>query len=148
MLLRVWILPVGLQWLADGLHNASRMHWRGPRSLKRWLHPARSQSAIRLTSSEVDHTRADIFLVSELDGQVIGRPWLSLALDVASRCVRRFYVGMERPGTATVGLLPARVVLPKASWLAKIAVVADWPMRGIPRVLHLQRRRTQEQGAP
>jgi putative transposase len=86
---------------------------------------------------QIDHTQADILLVSELDGQVIGRPWLSLALDVASRCVLGFYLGMERPGAATVGLLLTRVVLPKAAWLAKIGVEADWPMRGIPRVLHL-----------
>lgn len=86
---------------------------------------------------QVDHTQADILLVSELDGRVIGRPWLSLALDVASRCVLGFYLGMERPGAATVGLLLTRVALPKASWLARIGVEADWPMRGIPRVLHL-----------
>ncbi len=52
---------------------------------------------------QIDHTQADILLVSELDGQIIGRPWLSLALDVASRCVLGFYLGMERPSAATVG---------------------------------------------
>jgi putative transposase len=86
---------------------------------------------------QVDHTQADVVLVSEYDRQVIGRPWLSIALDVATRCVLSFYVGMDRPGAATVGLLLTRAVLSKASWLAKIEADADWPMRGIPRVLHL-----------
>ncbi|WP_244884734.1 Mu transposase C-terminal domain-containing protein, partial [Paraburkholderia mimosarum] len=86
---------------------------------------------------QIDHTQADILLVSELDGRVIGRPWLSVALDVATRCVLGFYVGMERPGAATVGLLLTRVVLSKAPWLAKVGADAEWPMRGIPRVLHL-----------
>jgi putative transposase len=86
---------------------------------------------------QVDHTQADVVLVSEYDRQVIGRPWLTIALDVATRCVLSFYVGMDRPGAATVGLLLTRAVLSKAPWLAKIEADADWPMRGIPRVLHL-----------
>lgn len=86
---------------------------------------------------QIDHTQADILLVNERDGQIIGRPWLSLALDVATRCVLGFYLGMDRPGAATVGLLLTRVVLPKAAWLEKIGIDAQWPMRGIPRTLHL-----------
>lgn len=86
---------------------------------------------------QIDHTQADVLLVSELNGKVVGRPWLSVALDVATRCVLGFYVGMERPGAATVGLLLTRVALSKAPWLAKLGVDAEWPMRGIPCVLHL-----------
>lgn len=86
---------------------------------------------------QVDHTQADVFLVSEYDRQVIGRPWLTIALDVATRCVLSFYVSMDRPGAATVGLLLTRAALSKAPWLAKIEADAEWPMRGIPRVLHL-----------
>ncbi|WP_244179579.1 Mu transposase C-terminal domain-containing protein [Paraburkholderia aspalathi] len=86
---------------------------------------------------QVDHTQADVLLVSEYDRRVIGRPWLTLALDVATRCVLSFYVSMDRPGAATVGLLMTRAALCKAPWLAKIEVDGDWPMRGIPQVLHL-----------
>jgi putative transposase len=86
---------------------------------------------------QVDHTQADVVLVSEYDRRVIGRPWLTIALDVATRCVLSFYVSMDRPGAATVGLLLTRAALSKAPWLAKIEADAEWPMRGIPRVLHL-----------
>ena len=99
--------------------------------------PGTFEARYPLDIVQIDHTQADILLVNELDGQVIGRPWLSLALDVATRCVLGFYLGMERPGAATVGLLLTRVVLPKAPWLEKIGVEADWPMRGNPRILHL-----------
>ncbi|GJH29330.1 hypothetical protein [Caballeronia novacaledonica] len=68
---------------------------------------------------QVDHTQADVILVSEMDGTVIGRPWLSVALDIATRSVLGFYVGMDRSGAATVGLLLTRVVLSKCGWLAK-----------------------------
>lgn len=86
---------------------------------------------------QVDHTQADVVLVSEYDRRVIGRPWLTIALDVATRCVLSFYVSMDRPGAATVGLLLTRAALSKAPWLAKIEADAEWPMRGIPRGLHL-----------
>jgi putative transposase len=85
----------------------------------------------------VDHTQADLFVVDELERKVVGRPWLSIALDVATRCVLSFYVSMERPGAATVGLLLTRAVLSIAPWLAKIGVDAQWAMQGTPKVLHL-----------
>lgn len=86
---------------------------------------------------QVDHTQADVLLVSEFDRKVIGRPWLTIALDVATRCVLSFYVSMERPCAATVGLLLTRAALSTTPWLANIEAGAGWPMRGIPRVLHL-----------
>ncbi|MDR5749131.1 Mu transposase C-terminal domain-containing protein [Caballeronia sp. LZ029] len=86
---------------------------------------------------QVDHTQADLLVVDDLLRRSLGRPWLSLAVDVATRCVVGFYVGMDRPGAATVALLLTRVVLPKAEWLEKLGVQAEWPMHGVPRVLHL-----------
>lgn len=86
---------------------------------------------------QVDHTLADVILVDELYRRPIGRPWLSLAVDVATRCVVGVYVGMDRPNAATVALLLTRVVLAKVSWLASLEVSAEWPMHGIPKVLHL-----------
>jgi putative transposase len=71
----------------------------------------------------------DILLLDELDGQIIGQPWLSVALDVARRRVLGFYLGMERRAGATVGLLLSRSVLPKEPWLQKLGVEADWPSR-------------------
>jgi hypothetical protein len=50
-------------------------------------------------------------VLSELDRKVIGRTWLTIALDVATRRVLSFYVGMERPGATTVGLLLTRAAL-------------------------------------
>ncbi|TCW78892.1 transposase [Burkholderia sp. SRS-46] len=86
---------------------------------------------------QVDHTQADILVVDAISRRPIGRPWLSLAVDVATRCVVGFYVGMDRPGAATVALLLTRVALSKAAWLDKLGVQLEWPMRGVPTVLHL-----------
>jgi putative transposase len=86
---------------------------------------------------QVDHTQADILVVDTLSRRPIGRPWLSLAIDVATRCVVGFYVSMDRPGAVTIALLLTRVALPKDAWLDKLGVQVEWPMRGVPKVLHL-----------
>jgi putative transposase len=113
---------------------------RGAQSLKRAnANPPPGTFAVRnpLDVVQVDHTQADLLVVDDLLRRPVGRPWLSLAVDVASRSVVGFYVGMDRPGAATVALLLTRVVLPKAEWLDKLGVQAEWPMHGVPRVLHL-----------
>ena len=46
---------------------------------------------------QIDHTKADIFVVDEETRQPIGRPWLTLAMDVCSRMVTGFYITMEAP---------------------------------------------------
>ena len=86
---------------------------------------------------QIDHTQSDAFVVDPWFRRALGRPWLTLAIDIASRCVVGFYVGMERPNAGTVALLLSRIALPKAPWLATLGVNASWPMQGIPRVLHM-----------
>jgi putative transposase len=87
---------------------------------------------------QIDHTQADVFIVDDVRREVIGRPWVTLAIDVASRCVLAVYIAMDRPNAATVALLLTRVVLPKAQWLASIGLPSvEWPMNGLPEALHL-----------
>jgi putative transposase len=86
---------------------------------------------------QIDHTQADAFVVDPWFRRSIGRPWLTLAIDIASRCVVGCYVGMERPNAGTVALLLSRIALPKAPWLKALDVDASWPMQGIPKILHL-----------
>jgi putative transposase len=99
--------------------------------------PGHLVSNIPLEWVQIDHTQADVFVVDERLRKPIGRPWLSVAIDVATRCVVAIYVTMERPNAATVALLLTRVVLPKTQWLKSIGVDLDWPMHGIPHCLHL-----------
>jgi len=86
---------------------------------------------------QIDHTQADVFLVDEHFRKSMGRPWLSLAIDVATRCIVGVYVAMERPSAAVVAMLLTRVVMPKAPWIASLGLDVAWPMNGIPQTLHL-----------
>ncbi|AVK72249.1 hypothetical protein BJN34_0325 [Cupriavidus necator] len=53
----------------------------------------------------MDHTLADISLIDEVHRVPTGRAWLTLAVDVATRCVAGMHVAMHRPNAATVALL-------------------------------------------
>lgn len=86
---------------------------------------------------QIDHTQADVELVDEWFRRAMGRPWLSVAIDVATRCVVAIYVAMERPNAGTVALLLSRVALAKEAWLSTMEVDVEWPMHGLPKVLHL-----------
>ena len=86
---------------------------------------------------QIDHTQADVLIVDERNRKVIGRPWLSVAIDLASRTVPAFFIGMERPSAATVALLMSRVIQPKDQWLTYLGLEAQWPMAGIPKILHM-----------
>ena len=99
--------------------------------------PAHLVAAEPMELVQIDHTQSDLVVVDERWRKPIGRPWITLAIDIASRCVVGVYIAMERPSAATVALLLTRVALPKAPWLASIGVDTQWPMHGLPKALHL-----------
>ena len=86
---------------------------------------------------QIDHTRCDIMVVDDLYRQAVGRPVLSVALDVATRCILGLLVTFESPSAATVALLLTRVVSDKTAWLGTLGLTIKWPMAGLPRSLHL-----------
>lgn len=86
---------------------------------------------------QIDHTLIDVLVVDELERQPIGRPWLTLAIDVASRLVTGFHVSLERPSSLTVALALTQAVLPKEGWLSDRQLDLSWPAAGLPEALHL-----------
>jgi len=87
---------------------------------------------------QIDHTLVDVMVVDREHRQSIGRPWLTLAIDVASRAVVGFSVSLENPSAVSVSLVLSHAVLPKTSWLADRELQnLDWPMAGLPRLIHV-----------
>ena len=80
---------------------------------------------------QIDHTKVDVQLVNDLQRAVIGRPWLTLLLDVFSRCVVGFHLSFDPPSAAGVALSIAQGVLPKADWLSQRGIKLAWPMQGL-----------------
>ena len=86
---------------------------------------------------QIDHTPMDIVVVDDLYRQPLGKPYLTLATDVATRCILSFVISFVPPGAATVSLCMTLIVSPKAAWLKQLGVAGEWPMAGLPKTLHL-----------
>lgn len=86
---------------------------------------------------QIDHTLVDVIVVDSETRAPIQRPWLTLAIDVHSRCVAGFHLSLEPPSATSVALCLSHAALAKDSWLAERGIAADWPVRGIPERLHL-----------
>lgn len=86
---------------------------------------------------QIDHTKLDIVVVDDRHRRPIGRPWITLAIDVYSRMIAGFYVSLDPPGAISTGLCLAHAALPKERWLAKRDLDGEWPLWGLPRALHM-----------
>lgn len=86
---------------------------------------------------QVDHTKLDLVLVDDFHRQPIGRPWITMAIDVFSRMIVGFYVSFDPPGAMGTGLCLANSLLPKEQWLASYDLGGEWPCWGAMRTIHL-----------
>lgn len=68
---------------------------------------------------QVDHQLMDKTLRAK-DGKVIGRPWLTLALDLYSRMPVGFYVSFDSPGYVSVMHCLKHAILPKDEYLKQV----------------------------
>jgi len=82
---------------------------------------------------QIDHTLADVMIVDSVYRHSIGRPWLSLAIDVAARSVLGFHLGLEAPSALAVALCIEHVVLPKLPSAAETET--SWDMFGMPHTI-------------
>ena len=79
---------------------------------------------------QIDHTKFDIMLVDDTHRLCIGRPWVTLAIDVFSRMAMGIYVSLEPPNSMSVGLCIAHAILPKEQWMGKLGLSTSWPCWG------------------
>jgi putative transposase len=86
---------------------------------------------------QIDHTLVDVIVVDSATRTPIQRPWLTLAIDVYSRCVVGFYLSLEPPSATSVAMCILHTALPKAPWLAARKIDETWPIQGIMKRLHL-----------
>jgi len=80
---------------------------------------------------QIDHTLADVMIVDSLYRASIGRPWLSLAIDVATRSVLGFHLGLEIPSALAVALCIEHAVLPTLPSAAASITDTSWDMFGM-----------------
>ena len=96
---------------------------------------------------QIDHTPVDVIVVDEQDRLPVGRPWLTLVIDVGSRVVAGFGVSLDVPSTLSVARALTHAVTPKDKWLSERGVDVEWPVSGIPEALHLDNAKEFESAA-
>lgn len=102
------------------------------RQVKVGLRPERPLQLV-----QIDHTKVDIMLVDEVTRACIGRPWLTLVLDVRTRMVAGLYLSLDAPSATSAALAIAQAVLPKTPWLADRGIDVAWPTQGMPEIIHV-----------
>lgn len=85
---------------------------------------------------QIDHTPLDMIIVSEESRIEIGRPTVTLAIDVYSRMVVGFCISLEKPNTLLTGLCLSHAILDKKKWLLDHNVEGEWPAYGLMDTIH------------
>lgn len=86
---------------------------------------------------QIDHTPVDLIIVDEQYRKPIGRPFLTVAIDVYSRMIMGFYISLEEPSYFSVSQCLSHAILTKDKYLRQIGVDGDWNIWGIPRTIHM-----------
>lgn len=90
-----------------------------------------------LAAVQIDHTPMDIIVVDEVYREPVGKPFITMAIDVYSRMVVGFYISLDPPGALGTGLCLSHAILPKELWLAGLDVRGKWPCYGLMRSLYM-----------
>lgn len=86
---------------------------------------------------QIDHTPLDIILVDEKYRRPIGRPTLTLSIDVYSRMIAGFYLSLHSTGYFSVNQCLYNTFLPKNEFLKEQNLDGEWNIYGIPRIIHV-----------
>ena len=97
------------------------------------IHGSTPAARYPLDTIQMDHTKVDIILVDPSERKPIGRPWITVAIDVFSRCIVGIHLSLEAPSATSVGLCLVHAASDKSSWLAEREISATWPVHGKPR---------------
>lgn len=89
-----------------------------------------------LARIQIDHTLVDAVCVNRRTGLPIGRPWLTVAVDEASRAVMGLSLGFNAPSSSMLADFMAHSIFPKGDLLLSLDIPYEWPMHGLPREIY------------
>ncbi len=85
---------------------------------------------------QIDHTPLDIQVVDETYRKPIGRPYITLAIDVATRMIYGFYLSLDAPSFYSVGQTIFMGISSKEFYLKSLGIEGVWPIQGLPNTIH------------
>lgn len=84
---------------------------------------------------EIDHTRVDMVVVDDDSGEPIGRPWLTVIVDRATRMVPGMFIGFQGPRIDSVFVCLEMAIASKDKLIKYHNLAAPWPCEGVPTTL-------------
>ena len=127
------------RWLAthDQAQLLSQREGKGKSEPVFLATPGKLDAASPLGIVQIDHTKVDVTVVDPVSRLPLGRPTLTLAVDVNTRMAMGFYLSLEPPSVLSVALCLTHAVIDKTAWLAARGIVAEWPAHGIADTIHV-----------
>jgi putative transposase len=87
---------------------------------------------------QIDHTLADVILRSDDNYRVVlGRPWVTLAMDVRTRMVVGVYITFDPPSATSVAICMVNILTPKEPFLEWLGLEGTWPAFGRPELIYV-----------
>jgi hypothetical protein len=75
---------------------------------------------------QADDTLLDVLAIDDEDN-LLGRPWLTLIVDVFSTCILGFLLSIEKPGSEEIALAIRHAILPK-QYSAEYGIQGTFPV--------------------
>ncbi|MCT7605308.1 DDE-type integrase/transposase/recombinase [Aliarcobacter butzleri] len=124
----------------ESISEYEKLKKQGSKSIARTRYeptPNKFEADYPLQLIEIDHTPCDIILVDDEHRLPIGRPWITVAIDIYSRMIVGYYLSMNAPSVTSVGMCVSNTILPKDTLLAKFDVNSNWNVWGFPETIHV-----------
>lgn len=127
---------------------SSRLKQRDPRDLlskkegreaasqKHDAKPGKKEVSRPLEITQMDHTLVDVILVDEKDRKPLGRPWLTIIIDLYTRVILGYYLSFHAPSALSISCALSHAALPKFDFLSRLGMSGDrYPHYGVPQVI-------------
>ena len=137
------IVAPGKNTIRNRIHKLSEyevLKKQGSRSMSRTKFepvPGKFESDYPMQLIEIDHTPVDLILVDDEFREPIGRPWITVAIDINSRMIVGYYLSLSAPSVTSVAMCVTNTVLPKDKLLLELDIDSNWDVWGFPETIHV-----------
>lgn len=116
-----------------GVMGARKGRRATERAMRAYVRGVKTSRA--LERAEIDHTLLDVFVVDTEAGIVLGRPWLTIVIDVHTRAILAFCITFTPPSWLSVMEALRLAILPKGNLKLRFPELQhDWNCFGTPEV--------------
>ncbi|WP_162144810.1 Mu transposase C-terminal domain-containing protein [Metapseudomonas resinovorans] len=100
--------------------------------------PGKKITSLPLEHVQMDHTLVDVILVDNEHRCPLGRPWLTVLIDIHTRVILGYYLSLHHPSTISVAGAMTHAALPKRKFLQDMGLPPEcYPFFGVPKVIHM-----------